>query len=115
MSRPSVIAGRRLQPGDTDALFVNADALDLLQGAAVGQSLTLRIGDEDNTWRIVGVSARGFVPIAYIPYADFERAVGVAGYAGRLVVRSAGGAPKDQHIVQASLLAQLDRFGMQVD
>jgi len=115
MSLPSVIAGRRLQPGDTGMLFVNADALDLLQGAGVGQLVTLRAGGEDRVWRIVGVSARGFVPIAYIPYADFERAVGVSGYAGRLVVRSAGSAPEEQQAVQGRLLAQLDRSGLEVE
>ncbi len=115
MSLPSVIAGRRLQPGDVGALFVNADALDLLQGADVGQSVALRVGDEDKVWRIVGVSARGFVPIAYIAYADFEQAVGAAGYAGRLVVRSAGSAPEQQRDVQARLLAQLDRSGVEAE
>ncbi|MBK9713452.1 MAG: FtsX-like permease family protein [Kouleothrix sp.] len=114
MSSPSVIAGRRLQRGDANALFVNADALDLLQGAAVGQALTLRIGDQDKLWRLVGVSARGFVPIAYIPYADFERAVGAAGYAGRLVVRTAGGTAEEQRAAEARLLGQLDQLGMEV-
>ena len=114
MSSPSVIAGRRLQRGDAAALFINADALDLLQGGAIGQPLTLRIGDGDKIWRLAGVSARGFVPIAYVPYADFERAVGAAGYAGRLVVRTAGGTAEEQRAVQARLLGQLDRFGMEV-
>jgi putative ABC transport system permease protein len=114
MSSPSVIAGRRLQPGDASAVFVNADALDLLQGGAVGQSLALRIGAEDKVWRVIGVSARGFVPIAYVPYAEFERAVGMTGYAGRLVVRTAGGAAEEQRAVEARLLAQLDRFGLEV-
>jgi putative ABC transport system permease protein len=111
---PSVIDGRRLQPGDTGAIFVNADALDLLQGGALGQSLPLRTGAEDKLWQVVGVSARGFVPVAYVPYADFERAVGMAGYAGRLVVRSEDGSAEGQHAVEARLLAQLDRFGLEV-
>jgi putative ABC transport system permease protein len=111
---PSVIDGRRLQPGDTGALFVNADTLDLLQGGAIGQSLALRTGSEDQVWRVVGVSARGFVPIAYVPYAEFERAAGRAGYAGRLVVRTANSSAEEQHAVQARLLAQLDRFGLEV-
>jgi putative ABC transport system permease protein len=114
MWSPSVIGGRRLQPGDTGAIFVNADALDLLQGGGVGQSITLRIGAEENVWRVVGVSARGFVPIAYIPFAEFERDVGMAGYAGRLVVRTEGGSAGEQRAVQVRLLAQLDRSGLEV-
>jgi putative ABC transport system permease protein len=114
MWQPSVIAGRRLQSGDANAVFVNADALDLLQGGALGQPVTLRIGNQDKNWRVVGVSARGFIPMAYIPYADFERAVGTAGAAGRLVVRTADGSPEQQLAVQARLLDQLDRSGMDV-
>lgn len=114
LSSPSVIAGRRLAPGDTNTLFVNADALELLENAAIGQPITLRIGAEDRVWRVVGVSARGFVPVAYVPLAEFERAVGRAGYAGRLVVRTADSSPAGQRAAEARLLAQLDRFGLEV-
>jgi putative ABC transport system permease protein len=115
MALPSVTNGRWLQPGDADVLFVNADALDLLQNAAVGQALSLRAGDKDTEWQLVGASARGFVPIAYVPYAAFERAVGLKGYAGRLVVRASGGAPEEQRVVQAALLDRLDQAGMKIN
>ena len=38
----------------------------------------------------------------------------MAGYAGRLVVRTAGGSAEEQRAVQVRLLAQLDRSGLEV-
>jgi putative ABC transport system permease protein len=107
MWRPSVTEGRRLQRGDDRAVFVNADALDQLHGAAVGQSITLRIGDRDASWRLVGVSARGLVPLAYVPYRAFERAVGAPAFASRLVVRTTGHTPQAQRVVQNALVQAL--------
>lgn len=115
LSQPSVIAGRRLARGDRSTLFVNADALDLFRGPGVGETVKLRIGDDERWWRIVGVSARGFVPVAYIPYADFERATGATGYASRLVVRTAGSAAEQQQAVQAQLLRRLHQNGIEVE
>jgi len=114
MSLPSVIAGRRLQADDSNTVFLNADALALLQDAAVGQPVTLRVGREERSWRIVGTGAIGFFPTAYVPYADFERATGVAGHAGRLVARTRDGSPEAQRAAKAALRAAFEAEGMQV-
>lgn len=114
MWRPSVTEGRRLQPGDDRAVFVNADALEQLQGVAVGQAVTMRIGDRDAHWRLVGVSARGLVPIAYVPSAAFERAVGTPAYASRLVVRTTGHSPEAQSSAQRALVQALDGASLTV-
>jgi putative ABC transport system permease protein len=114
MWRPSVTEGRRLQPGDHRAVFVNADALEQLHGVPAGQPVTLRIGDRDARWRLVGVSARGLVPIAYIPYAAFERAVGTPAYASRLVVRTTGHSPGAQSSVQRALVQALGNASLDV-
>jgi putative ABC transport system permease protein len=112
---PSVTAGRRLRAGESGALFVNADALEMLQNAVVGQSITLRIGHQDKPWKLVGTSARGVVPLAYVTYTDFERAVGVKGYAGRLVVRTRSGTPEAQRTAQAALLETLNTAKLRVN
>ena len=114
MALPGVIAGRRLEAGDSDAVFLNADALALLQDAAVGQPVTLRVGSEERSWKIVGASGIGFFPTAYIPYADFERATGVAARAGRLVARIRDHSPEAQRAAEAALLAAFQEDGMQV-
>ena len=105
--QPSVTDGRRLRPGDDRAVFVNANALEQLQGAVVGQPITLRIGNRDADWRLVGISARGIVPFAYVPYTAFERATGTPAYASRLVVRTTGHSAEAQSSVQRALVQAL--------
>ena len=49
-----------------------------------------------------------------VPYADLERATGLAGRAGRLVVRTHDGSPEAQRAAQAALLAAFEAADMQV-
>ncbi len=74
---------RGLEP----SLYINYETEKLLGRPAVGERLALRLnGRQDATAELVGISLRPFDPAAYLPYADFERATGERGRAGRLVV-----------------------------
>ena len=74
---------RGLQP----SLYINYETEKLLGRPAVGEELALRLnGRQDAAAELVGISLRPFDPAAYMPLADFERATGQRGRAGRLVV-----------------------------
>ncbi|HYK19263.1 MAG TPA: FtsX-like permease family protein, partial [Pyrinomonadaceae bacterium] len=63
-----LIDGRKLAPGDTDALLIN----DVLAGrepkTRVGDTVVLRIDNEETTWHVVGIAREAFSPaVAYLP------------------------------------------------
>ena len=63
-----MLEGRFLQPGDTNALVINTTLAGRSPAMRVGETVTLRIGTTQSTWRIVGLAKEAYSPaIAYIP------------------------------------------------
>lgn len=63
-----MLEGRFLQPGDTNALVINNTLAGRSPAMRVGETVTLRIGTTQSTWRIVGLAKEAYAPaIAYIP------------------------------------------------
>ena len=68
MLKPNLLAGRSLQPGDTDAIVVNTRLASFLPQIKVGEEVNLQIGPSRSAWRVVGVAREPFGgPVAYIP------------------------------------------------
>jgi putative ABC transport system permease protein len=68
-----IIEGRNLAPGDTDAIVIN-NALAGKEKMRVGQTVVLRMGPADTTWRVVGLSRESFSPaVAYIPLSFIQQ------------------------------------------
>jgi putative ABC transport system permease protein len=77
--KPDLLAGRGLQPGDTNAMVVNTRLASLSPQFKEGEEVELRIGPAPQRWRVVGVAREPFTgPVAYVPRSFFER----AGHAG---------------------------------
>jgi putative ABC transport system permease protein len=77
--KPNLLAGRSLQPGDTNAIIVNTRLASSLPQIKVGEEVTLQIGPVQRTWLVVGVAREPFAgPTAYIPRSFFE----LAGHVG---------------------------------
>src|SRR5262249_39347440 len=77
--KPNLLAGRGLQPGDTNAVLVNTRLASLSPQIKVGEEVKLQIGPTQGAWRVVGVAREPFAgPGAYIPRGFFDR----AGHAG---------------------------------
>lgn len=110
MTTPTVTQGRWLTAEDSYALFVNADMMELAPDMALGKQITLRIGENEHTWTIIGVSARSFTPIAYIPYATFEEVTGLKQMASTLVIRTTNGTPETQAAAESALLDAFSNF-----
>lgn len=115
MARPSVREGRWLQSGDEHVIFVNADTFDLARPLAVGDNVTLDVGDEKQDWRLIGVSSRLFVPLAYISYDEMVDLVGVKGYANRFVVTAEQDDEAYQSALERRLLNKLEDLGIDVE
>src|SRR5262249_40640079 len=64
-----IIEGRKLTPGDTDAIVINNALAGRDPKMRVGQSVTLRIGPDDKVWRTIGIAREAFAPtpVGYIP------------------------------------------------
>lgn len=64
----AMLEGRFLQPGDTNALVINNTLAGRTPAMRVGETVTLRIGTAQSTWRVVGLAKEAYSPaIAYIP------------------------------------------------
>lgn len=100
---------------DVIPLYINYEAEKLTEGPAVGDGLALKLnGLREQPVELVGISLRPFNANAYLPYAAFERATGVRGRAGRLVVYMAGDDPAAQTAVAAALAERYEAAGMTV-
>ena len=63
-----IIEGRKLVPGDTDAIVINNALAGREPAIRVGETVVLRIGTEETTCRVVGIAREAFSPpVAYIP------------------------------------------------
>jgi putative ABC transport system permease protein len=75
-----IVEGRNLLPEDTDALVLNSTLATRNPGLRVGQTVTLRMGPAESSFRVVGLAREAFgPPVAYIPRSLFDR----AGHAGQ--------------------------------
>lgn len=75
MLAPVIVEGRKLRPGDTNAVVVNGSLASRL-GAKVGDTVGLRFGDRTIAWRVVGIAREPFTSgVGYVPrsYAEVLR------------------------------------------
>lgn len=86
-----VVAGRWLQPGDTDAVVLNEYAYGQMpEGVGLGDEVTLSIDGRPSTWRVAGiVHETGAPATAYMADAALAEALGAPGTARSLRVVSA--------------------------
>ncbi|MCS6940491.1 MAG: ABC transporter permease, partial [Roseiflexus sp.] len=62
---PEMVEGRWLLPGEDHALVINADVRRFEPDLRVGQSVTLKIGNRETEWKIVGVT-RGLLGVPFM-------------------------------------------------
>ncbi len=75
-----IMEGRKLMPGDTDAIVINNTLAGRDPKMRVGESVMLRIGPDDKAWRIVGISREAFspTPVGYIPLSGMVNSLRLA-------------------------------------
>ncbi|MHB8050525.1 MAG: ABC transporter permease [Coriobacteriia bacterium] len=104
---PTLVEGRWLADGDTDAIVINTDARNSESSLALGNTVILRVLGQERSWRVVGV-VRGQLggPAIYCDAERLEEVVGAPGVT-RLLVR---GATSDAEAEQALLVDVEERL-----
>lgn len=69
---PLLLEGRWFEDGDKDAIVINKDLVDIENGLAVGESITLEVGQRKQTYEIIGLTSTHLSGARiYMPYRDF--------------------------------------------
>jgi putative ABC transport system permease protein len=75
MIEPTMLDGRWLLPGDTNAIVLNGDVLKDETDIRVGDEIVAKVRGRDSTWQVVGI-VKGVPftgPMAYANYPYFSR------------------------------------------
>jgi putative ABC transport system permease protein len=89
MFHPRIIAGRALRPDDGNAILLNSKiAAD--EGFAVGDEVTLTIGGEESTWKVVGliVNINNNQHDNFVPFDAMAKEIGNANRGAFLMANS---------------------------
>ncbi|MDW8214895.1 MAG: ABC transporter permease [Roseiflexaceae bacterium] len=113
---PEMVEGRWLLPGEDHALVINADVRRFEPDLRVGQSVTLKIGNRETEWKIVGVT-RGLlgVPFMYASQPYLAQITGAVGQTREIRVVAEAHDPGTQRQVATALREALEHAGMRVE
>lgn len=112
--RPSLVSGRWLEAGDTDAVVVNTDVLAEEPGIALGRRVKLTVGGKKTFWRVVGVvSGQLGGPMLYADRTAVATAVSDGGV-DRLLVQGRTHSAQAQQTLLAAVESRLDDAGYRV-
>ncbi|MDW8144883.1 MAG: ABC transporter permease [Roseiflexaceae bacterium] len=113
---PEIVEGRWLLPGEDHALVMNADVQRFEPDLRVGQSVTLKIGNRETEWKIVGVT-RGLlgVPFMYASQPYLAQITGAVGQTREIRVVAEAHDPGTQRQVATALREALEHAGMRVE
>lgn len=115
MIEPDVIWGRWLVPEDESAVVITSDVLKEEPHLRVGDELTLKIGERESRWRIVGVVRSPHTgPALWTNYDYFSRVTRSVGRATNVRVVVDSDDPARLGRVAALLKERLEAAGMQV-
>lgn len=107
MLTATVVEGRWLKAGDTDAIVVNRRLVDDEPSLGLGSVATLVIRGKETQWRVVGIAESNPSPVAYAARESVAPIV-ADGRAGAVVVKSS----YDGSASQLDLMQRLrSRFG----
>ena len=93
--QPTLLEGRWLRPGDTDAIVINVDFAQKETDIHLDDPISLNIQGHETTWRVVGVCTTQMVGLgeptpdpmmAYVSYPHLARVMRETGRANRVVV-----------------------------
>jgi putative ABC transport system permease protein len=115
MARPTLLQGRWLLAGDENAVVLTSNVLDEERDIALGDTVTLRIGDKESDWVVVGVTqSLQEQPTAYVNKDYLAQLQGGAGRANFIRVLTQGQDPAGHKAIAADLEAHFEARGYQV-
>jgi putative ABC transport system permease protein len=112
---PEIVAGRRLEHADANAIVVNHVLAGRDARLRPGRDVELRLGHRTVSLRVVGVAREPFSPaVGYVPLAWFEALTGHAGMASSLRVALERSDPTAIAAARRELERALEHEGQQV-
>jgi putative ABC transport system permease protein len=116
--RPPIIAGRRLRPGETNAILVSPGLLAREPALRLGGNMQIKIEGRAETYRIVGVmQMMGNSSIGYftvIDHAAYSRHVRELNRANALIMTFSRSGLEEQRRIASQVEARYDRAGIGV-
>ncbi len=116
MTDLTLLGGRWLQPGDSDAVVLNHMALVLFPGVKPGDNITLNLHGRQAGFRVVGIAREIVTPAAaYTSPEGFNRAVGRSDRTNAVRVAMKGHDAKTIGAVKREIERALERERIGVD
>ncbi len=115
---PPIIEGRKLQPGDTDAVIISPGMLANEPMLHLGGPMNLKIEGIEKTYTIVGImnmlgnSSIGYFTI--IDYSAYARHVHEPNRANAVILTLSGGSTVEQRAVTSAVEKRFDRADIEV-
>jgi putative ABC transport system permease protein len=110
---PKIVAGRWLEPGDTNAIVVNTDVVKDEPGAAVGKTVTLKIRGDEREYRVVGVASGQLMgPVVFVDKTYLDGVTQMNGGITRLLITTPSHTAAAQDTAAAELERRLDAADM---
>ena len=111
-----LLAGRWLQPDDTDAVVLNHMVLGQAPGVGVGDWVTLSLGGRPTRWYVVGIVEEvGSAGVAYVTDRAFSRVAGSDGRATMLRIATTAESAQARADVIRSLERRLEEDEVSVE
>jgi putative ABC transport system permease protein len=115
--KPIVIAGRKIQKGDENAIAVSNYLIQMFPDLKVGDWLTIKINGRETEWKIVGVysmTSNGGTPMLYVNNDYFSQLIGQPGHAYSLRITTSSHDLATQKRVEKQLQAIYAEHGIPV-
>jgi putative ABC transport system permease protein len=115
--KPIVIAGRKIEKGDENAIAVSNYLVQMFPDLKIGDWLTIKFNDRETKWKIVGVysmTSTGGSPILYVNNDYFSELVGQPGHAFSLRITTGSHDLATQQSVEKQLQSVYAEHGIPV-
>ena len=94
-TKPTILEGRWLQAEDHNSIVINIDLLKEETDLSVGDEITLKLGEREITWQVVGlvtgqvIGGGGLMaPMAYVNYHYLAKVTGEVGHATEFLIET---------------------------
>jgi len=113
--KPEMVAGRWLEPEDTNALVINTDVLKDEPYLAVGDTILLKTRGAEEEWEIVGVATGQLMgPVAFVSRDTLDSVIGANGGVTRLLVQTSDHSADAQARTAKELERRLDEASLAI-
>ena len=113
--KPTIVEGRWLRPGDTNALVVSTLMLRDEPDVKVGSEITLKIDGRESEWQVVGISSGGMMmSMAFANYPHFAQVARDVGKAQWVFVVTQEHSSAYQTQISRALEDHFERIGLGV-